>query len=125
MSSSACSQETRSKLPSARRRSGWVTRSGSFCTAGHRDPLRTGEALRQRMVAVRAQLDELAVLHRRHEAAERLADPAVGDVLLGGHGRHEATIRMAALAGSYTASSRSRLRPRSSCRSTVRGVSPV
>ena len=48
MSSSACSQVVRSKLPSARLRSGWVTRSGSFCTPviaipfGHAKPFDSG-----------------------------------------------------------------------------------
>ena len=93
----------------------------------HRDALGAGEALRQRVVAVRAQLDELAVLDRRHEAAERLADPAVGDVLLGGHGRREAPVRWAGASAGilYGASSSDPTPSAQQLPLDVRGVSPV
>ena len=58
---------------------------GIVLDLGHRDPLRAGEAARQRVLLVGAELRDAAVLDGRDHPAERLADPAVGDVLGGGH----------------------------------------
>ena len=54
---------------------------GVVLDLGHRDPLGAGEALRERVIGVGSELRHLAVVDRGDEAAERLADPAVGDVL--------------------------------------------
>ncbi len=77
MSAIAVSHETRSNSPvSARRRSGCVTRSGSFWTSVIAMPFGTRLARGQRVLLVRAQLRDDAVLDRRDHPAVRLADAA-------------------------------------------------
>ncbi len=68
------------------------------------------------MIAIGAELEHLPVLHRGDEAAERLADAAVGDALLGGHRRPSACY--------WLAVTRTVPLARSSWRSTVRLVAP-
>ena len=51
----------------------------------HRDALRARVALRERVVAVGAELRQAAVVDRGDHAAERLADAAKGDAFLDRH----------------------------------------
>ena len=55
---------------------------GVVLDLGHRDPLRAREAARERVLLVGPELRHPPVLDRRDHPAERLADPAVGDLLL-------------------------------------------
>ena len=57
----------------------------------HRDALRARVALRERMVAVGAQLRQAAVLDRGDHAAQRLADATEGDPFLDRHASVEST----------------------------------
>ncbi len=58
---------------------------GIVLDLGHRDPLRAREPPRQRMLLVGAELRDAAVADGGDHPAERLADPAVGDVLGDAH----------------------------------------
>ena len=60
---------------------------GVVLDVGHRDPLGTRVAAGERVILVRAQLRQAAVLDRGDHAAQRLADAAEGDPLLDRHGR--------------------------------------
>lgn len=61
----------------------WIPYSvGIVDDLGERDPLGTGESLGERMLLVRAQRDQPVVLDRGDHSAQRLADPAVGGLVL-------------------------------------------
>ena len=81
MSSSASSQPTRSKLAARGPPQRVQHAVGVVLDLGHRDPLRAGEPADSGWSGSGRSLSR-AVLDRRDHAAERLADPAVGDALV-------------------------------------------